>query len=206
MSQASSVGVELPEALEPALFDGGASIMVAECALPAEACGVPLCLLSHKGEVPLPDALPAGSDAFRYVAPTLLFFGGALTTATLLSSLLSHASPFFFLCACVRSLCGFASFASGAAHYTSLTSIDADAHRHLVTPAAHPALHARYAAALVAGTPLHAWHLTSAKRAPQIFVRDEPTPAIRRKEAGLFYVDMGGWVPVAIPPKRAAAE
>ena len=73
MSQASSVGVELPEALEPALFDGGASIMVAECALPAEACGVPLCLLSHKGEVPLPDALPAGSDAFRYVAPTLLF-------------------------------------------------------------------------------------------------------------------------------------
>ena len=75
--------------------------MVAECALPAEACGVPLCLLSHKGEVPLPDALPAGSDAFRYVAPILLFFGGALTTATLLSSLLSHASPFFFsVCVC----------------------------------------------------------------------------------------------------------
>ena len=96
-----SFGAELPEELEPVLFDGGATIFLAECALPTEMAHTTLCLLSRPAGAPLPDVLPAGSGAFRCVASlslslhthALTHSPHARTRQSRLSTVSSHSPP-----------------------------------------------------------------------------------------------------------------
>ena len=100
-------------------------------------------------------------------------------------------------------LAGFVVFSEGAKPYATRAAFEADAALHQVLPGSK--VHAKYVGdgSRWPGPlgPIYAWHIKSATPAPAAFVRDEPTPALRRRHKALFEVDMAGWMVMPAKPK-----